>query len=219
MNAIKKLFVVVAVICFSSVSFATDDQHGRFTVHTTDDGNRVIYREGAYPPHRSPDDVGEWRHQIVIDYRQKRLWYYVCDFLEGEPLGCVPKLGDAVVTPDSAALPKDVVIGMVSRIYLGGRERPCFRDYGKTFGLDLPTTCAFFEPQKKPTDIGRFRIIWPVELTATKVLWANVLIRQDAMAILLNLIGQEALQDTAKDGVQVFLIRGDGKGQQQALRD
>ena len=181
-------------------------------IEVVEDGNSVIYADGARPPDRSLDSVGIWRHQIVFNYTKKQVWYYVCDYTErGQLFTCLPKFGDFIVTPRSTVLPKDVVVGMVRRIASGRQEESCVGGQNKIFGLDQPVNCMFAEPRMQDANMGSFDVIWPVEFTDTAVEWASVLIRKDGTEMLLHLIGQETVQDTTQGGVQVFLVRGDGK--------
>lgn len=208
----KKIFLscIAALVFFtSSVSVAEGEQlsPGSRFIEVVEEGNVVTYAEGAYPP--PPDDVGMWRHQIVFDYTRKQVWYYVCEYTEqrGQLFTCLPKFGDFIVTPDPSSLPEDVVVGMVRKILPSGRAKSCVGVQSKIFGLDQPVNCMFAVPR---ASMGSFEVIWPVEFTATEVKWASVLIRDDGAEMLLRLIGQETVQDTAKGGVQVFLVRGDG---------
>jgi hypothetical protein len=151
----------------------TSYRHGRFTVRRDPDGGQTIEGFAFLPPDeplidyraRSLASERQPHHLILVDFYSKELHYYVWDEVH---MRWQPNLGFAILSPYHRSLPREVVVGQVTRIDLEPEWYPpesIRRDY-RAAGRPLPARL----PPGHPDNLmgaAKFIINWGGVLPAT----------------------------------------------------
>lgn len=212
--SLSTLFLLLTFSVFSAQAEEIETyKHGRFVVEVTKEGQRII--GGQFVPNKLMPDIAAKPHVIFIDYSTKELAYYQKDSENNYQ----PIIGYAVVTAEAAALPKDIVRGIVTEI--DTKPTWCPTQSARDKYPSLPAGCLPFGHKDNEMGVAKFIINWfevkgfeAVRVHGTKgypegKFWEEgtlgcTRLNNDAINNLISLLGPKAVEQ----GIEIVLLKG-----------